>query len=71
MAKPAQVEVVPANYDDKIIFCFKALCAKNGNGASPVEVTEEMANLGWLSSMDSVLDIADIMARLRHVEGRL
>lgn len=51
-------------YDQKIRTVFEHLCQKNG-GASPAEVTEEMAKRGWLSSTDTVIDIADQMKELR------
>lgn len=58
------------SYDEKIIACFKYMCKKNGDGASPAEVTKEMAQRNWLSSLDTVLDIEKIMRRLRN-RGRL
>ena len=61
----------PKTYDDKIVFCYQHLCSKQSDGASPGEVATEMKKRGWLSSMDTVIDIADIMKRLRHQEGRL
>lgn len=51
-------------YDQKICQVFKDLCQKNG-GASPAEVAQEMQARGWLSNMDSVIDIADLMRSLR------
>lgn len=52
-------------YDARIIQVFKDLCMKNG-GASPNEVTQEMHARGYLSDMDTVIDIADIMRSLRN-----
>jgi hypothetical protein len=63
--------VEPKSYDEKVIACFNHLAEKTGEGASPAEVTEEMANRGWLSPLDTVIDIKDIMQRLRFSEGRL
>jgi hypothetical protein len=57
-------------YDDKIIECFRAVCVRTGEGASPDEVTQEMHDRKWLSPLDTVIDIADIMKRLRFKEGR-
>ncbi len=51
-------------YEDKIRTVFKELAEKN-DGASPAEVTDEMANRGWLSPLDTVIDIADQMRELR------
>lgn len=56
-------------YDDKIVEVFGALASKN-DGASPAEVTDEMHKRGWLSPMDTVIDIADLMRDLRN-RGRL
>lgn len=61
----------PKKYDDKIIACFKHLCSKQSDGASPAEVAEEMAKRGWLVLSDTVLDIEKIMRRLRYAEGRI
>lgn len=62
-------EEAPKMYDEKIIKCFTELCKKNG-GASPSEVYLDMSSRGWLSSMDTVIDIADLMRELRD-RGRL
>lgn len=56
-------------YEDKIRTVFKELAEKN-DGASPTEVTDEMARRGWLSPLDTVIDIADLMKKLRD-EGFL
>ena len=56
----------PKTYNDKIRVCFKHLCEKNPKGASPAEVTTEMVRREWLSPMDTVLDIADLMRDLRN-----
>jgi hypothetical protein len=64
-------KIFPETYDEKVITCFEYLSKKNSEGASPAEVTEEMANRGWLSPLDTVIDIKDIMQRLRFSEGRL
>lgn len=61
----------PKTYDDKIIACYKDLCSKQTDGASPSEVTSEMAARGWLTSLDTVIDVEKIMRRLRYDEGRL
>jgi hypothetical protein len=58
------------SYEEKVVVCFRELCSENTEGTSPAEVTERMAEKGWLSEMDTVIDIADIMQRLRS-EGRL
>ena len=54
----------PVLYQDKIKTCVKHLllvhilvCANS--------VTNEMAKRGWLSPLDSVIDIADIMRDMR------
>lgn len=60
----------PKTYKDKIRVCFAHLCEKNGDGASPAEVTEEMRKRGWLTALDTVIDIKDIMGELRN-EGAL
>lgn len=59
----------PKAYVDKIRVCFAHLCEKNGDGASPAEVTEEMSRRGWLSPLDTVIDIKDIMQDLRNQGG--
>lgn len=64
------VEPEPETYDDKICLVFRELCKRQGDGASPHEVTEEMSKRGWLSPMDTVIDIADLMKALRE-RGRL
>lgn len=51
-------------YDAHIVQVFKDLCAKNG-GASPHEVTQEMHSRGYLSDMDTVIDIERLMRGLR------
>ena len=63
------------SYDEKIIDCFKAVCKRNEElegeaGASPSEVTNEMHKRGWLSDMDTVIDIEELMRGLRN-RGRL
>jgi hypothetical protein len=60
----------PKSYNDKILACFKHLCDLNPKGASPGEVTGEMRKRGWLSPMDTVIDIVKLMRDLRS-EGRL
>lgn len=54
------------SYDKKVSICFRDLCVKNrdANGASASEVAREMMRRGWLSPLDTVIDIADIMAEL-------
>lgn len=61
----------PKTYDDKIVACYQYLCSKQSDGASPAEVTAEMHRRGWISPMDTVIDIEKLMRRLRHEEGRL
>lgn len=57
-------------YDQKIRECFKAVCKRNKDKkASAAEVTEEMEKRGWLSEMDTVIDIADLMRNMREVAG--
>lgn len=51
-------------YNEKICQVFRDLCQRNG-GASPAEVTEEMVNRGWLSDLDTVIDIEKLMRGLR------
>jgi len=59
-------------YDEQIIECFAAVCERsNGDGASPSEVTVEMRERGWLTALDTVIDIEREMQRLRNTEGRL
>lgn len=58
----------PKAYVDKIRVCFTHLCNQNG-GASPAEVTEEMRKRKWLSPLDTVIDIKDIMQDLRDQEA--
>lgn len=65
----ATVDYVPATYEDKIFMVFSQLCDKQG-GASPAEVTAEMSNRGWLSELDTVIDIVDLMGAMR-ARGRL
>ncbi len=53
------------SYDDKVLEAFKAACDRDPEGAaSPDDVVKEMRARGTLSSMDTVIDIADIMRRL-------
>lgn len=54
------------SYEQNIVTAFKDLCKKNGDGASPHEVTQELADRGQLSPMDTVIDIADQMKSLRN-----
>lgn len=61
MSEPGKLSL----YDARIVQVFKDLCAKNG-GASPAEVTHEMHSRGYLSDMDTVIDIADLMRGLRN-----
>jgi hypothetical protein len=57
----------PKTYDEKVIRCFKDACKNNGsNSASPADVTRLMAERKWLTSLDTVIDIADIMKELRN-----
>lgn len=51
-------------YEQRIVSTFKELCNKNG-GASPAEVTELMSKRGQLSTLDTVIDIANLMKELR------
>jgi hypothetical protein len=60
----------PVLYSDRILACWNHLCSLQKDGASPAEVTNEMAKRGWLSPMDTVIDIADLMTDLRR-QGRL
>jgi hypothetical protein len=59
-----------ATYEERILECWKHINSFTGCGASAAEITGEMSRRGWLSPADSVIDIADLMARLR-VAGRL
>lgn len=52
------------SYGQKISMVFRDLAVENG-GASPAEVTDEMHRRGWLSKLDTVIDIADQMKDLR------
>ena len=58
------------SYEDKIVFCFKELCAEQNGGAAPFEVTRRMNIKGWISPMDSVIDIEKLMRKARS-KGRL
>ena len=59
------------SYGEKICKVFDDLCERNADkGASPAEVTHEMAARGWLSPTDTVIDIEELMQGLRR-EGRL
>ena len=59
------------SYGEKICAVFDALCERHiDRGASPSEVTNEMAARGWLSPYDTVIDIEELMQGLRR-EGRL
>lgn len=53
-------------YRDKVLACWRH-CAENAKdkSASAAEVTDEMAKRGWLSELDTVIDIADIMKTIR------
>jgi hypothetical protein len=51
-------------YEKNIVTAFQDLCKLNG-GASPHEVTTELAKRGQLSELDTVIDIADQMKNLR------
>jgi hypothetical protein len=51
-------------YEKHIVKAFEDLCKENG-GASPHEVTQEMAKRGQLASLDTVIDVADLMKELR------
>ncbi len=66
----APIEPGPRAYADKIIQCFRDLCDKQSDGASPDEVTKLMHERGWLAAADTVIDIADLMKDLRDT-GRL
>jgi hypothetical protein len=62
-------------YEEKIAACFKHCCDENKkkdgeHSAAPYEVGHEMQRRGWLSPLDSVLDIEKIMRELR-VKGAL
>jgi hypothetical protein len=56
-------------YADKIRKAFKDICEMQGD-ASPIDVTNLLRERGQLSSVDTVIDIADIMRELRE-EGLL
>lgn len=62
--------VPPETYDDRVCAVFRIVCAEQGAGASPAEVAAELKKRGWLSELDSVIDVADIMRELRD-RGRL
>jgi hypothetical protein len=49
-------------YREKVLACW-TYCAEKAKdkSASAADVTDEMAKRGWLSPMDTVIDIADIM----------
>lgn len=47
-------------YQEKITSVFNNLVKRNGS-ASAGEVTEELRKLGWLSPMDTVIDIHKLM----------
>jgi len=55
----------PLLYDEKIRLVWNELCEENGDGASPSEVTARMHTRGWLSPMDTVIDIERLMRGLR------
>lgn len=58
------------SYDDKVLEAFKAVCDRDSEGAaSPSDVVKEMQARGTLSSMDTVIDVADIMRRLLGAPG--
>jgi hypothetical protein len=52
------------HYEQHIVTAFQDLCKKNG-GASPAEVTHLMAERGQLATLDTVIDIVEIMRVLR------
>lgn len=52
-------------YEDKIKVVFAEICEKQTDGASASDVTFGMAKRGWLSPLDTVIDIADIMRQMR------
>ncbi len=60
------------SYEEKVMRAFRDASKINGpgQGASAAEVTELLFQRGELSRLDSCLDIADIMKKLR-AEGRL
>jgi hypothetical protein len=54
-------------YQDKIRLSFRLACQKNGGpqkGASASDVTMVMRDKGWISPLDSVIDIADLMKEM-------
>jgi hypothetical protein len=52
-------------YGNKIVYCFNTLCDANGGAASPAEVAHLMKAKGWLSPLDTVIDIERLMKELR------
>jgi hypothetical protein len=57
----------PKTYNDKIRVCYAAVDERGGGkGASPLEVTDEMHKRGWLSPMDTVIDVADLMGEMGY-----
>ena len=51
-------------YEEVIIKTFQTLCEENG-AASPAEVTQRMATDKTLASLDTAIEIADLMRGLR------
>ncbi len=51
-------------YESQVVESFKRICSSKGS-ASAAEVCEDMSRRHVLSSMDSTIDIADIMKSLR------
>ncbi len=53
-------------YNEKILECFDycSFFKNEGKGASATDVTEEMKKRGWLSDLDTVIDIANLMEDL-------
>lgn len=50
------------SYEEKVKFCFHAVCKRQPElGANAEEVAQEMRERGWLSPLDTVIDIADIL----------
>lgn len=63
------MENEPQTYRDKIRVCWNEASEANAKaggepGASAADVTDLMSQKGWLSPMDTVIDIADIMREM-------
>jgi hypothetical protein len=57
---------VNLTYNEKVREAHAIACRKNGEGvgASAAETTQVMRDRGWLSELDTVIDIADILRDL-------